>query len=387
MKKHRVAVIGCGALAQGAHLPSCQKNQRIELVAVCDIERAAAELCAKQFHAQHIETDWRRIVEAKDIDLCILCTHTNLRGAFIVPALESGKAVYTEKPLAPNRKEMLDIVLTSRKTGRPVCVGHNRRSSPAVLEFKRLLDIAKLTPRGFKPSIDRMEKREFLPEEQYLQLLLRVNDDSRSWKHWSVMDEEGMMHAEMVHFLDLSLWLNAPRHPVRIFAEGSPRGNFTILIRFDDGSLSTLQHTCVGHFDYPKELFEATTRNVTVAMDQHIEIRQIGLAAEPVQQFFPYAPGCEWATQPGMAGYMRELEAELKRSRAAGELHRWLTVNKGHYEHLDRFLDHLEGKGENPCDVEGAVAVNRIILKVLESARLGLPVAVHPEDWHIPHLG
>ena len=51
---------------------------------------------------------------------------------------------------------------------------------------------------------------------------------------------------------------------------------------------------------------------------------------------------------------------------------------------MDRFLDHLEGKGENPCDVEGAAAVNRITLKVLESTRLGLPVPVHAEDWHVP---
>jgi len=386
MKKHRVAVIGCGALAQSVHLPNCSKYQRIELVATCDVNRETAEMCRERFGAQRAETDWRRVVEAKDIDLCILCTHTNLRGEFIIPALESGKAVYTEKPLAPSRKEMLDIVMSSRRTGRPVCVGHNRRSSPAVLEFKRLLDKAKATPRGFAPSIDRMENREFLPEEGYMQLLMRVNDDSRSWKHWSVIDEEGMMHAEMVHFIDLALWFNAPHHPVRIIAEGSPRGNFTILLRFSDGSLSPLQHTSVGHFDYPKELFEATTRNITIAMDQHIEIRQIGMADEPLQQFFPYAADCAWATTPGMSGYLREFEKEFTRAEKAGEARRWLNVTKGHYAHLDRFLDHLEGQGANPCDVESAVAVNRIILKVLESARLGLPVAANPGDWHVPRL-
>lgn len=384
MKRHRVAVVGCGALAQGAHLPNCQGNPRIELAATCDVDRGTAEMCKTKFGAERAETDWRRIVEAKDIDLCILATHTNLREGFIIPALESGKAVYTEKPLSPSRKGMLDIVLASRRTGRPVCVGHNRRSGPAVLEFKRLLDKARGT-RGFAPAVDRMNGRELIPEEKCSQLLMRVNDDSRSWKPWVFLDEEGIMHAEMVHFIDLALWFSES-HPVRVFAEGSPRGNFAILIRFADGSLTTLQHTMVGHFDYPKELFEATVNNITIAMDQHIEIRQFGMEDEESQRFLPYAKGCEWAKRPGMSGYMREIQDERKRAKAAGEAPRWLNVDKGHYSQLDRFLDHLEGKGPNPCDVEGAVVVNRVTLKVLESARLGIPVAINPDDWNIPKV-
>ena len=80
----------------------------------------------------------------------------------------------------------------------------------------------------------------------------------------------------------------------------------------------------------------------------------------------------------------KELAAEQSRVAKEGRAARWINVNKGHVEHLDRFLDHLEGKGPNPCDVESAVAVNRIALKCLDSARLGLPVAVNPEDWHLP---
>ena len=59
---------------------------------------------------------------------------------------------------------------------------------------------------------------------------------------------------------------------------------------------------------------------------------------------------------------------------------RWLNVNKGHYEHLDRFLTHLEGKGENPCPVETAVPVTRVAMKLLESSRLGLPVDITASD-------
>jgi predicted dehydrogenase len=384
MKKHRVAIVGCGALAEATHLPHCQQNPRVELVAACDRMSDAAERCRDRFGAQRAETDWRRIVGARDIDVCILCTHTNLRAEFIVPALESGKAVYTEKPLASSRSEMIDILRAARRTGRAVCVGHNRRSSPAVLEFKRLLDMAKADGCATRPSVDRAgTRRASIPEERQLQLLFRINDDVRSWKDWVFWDEQGILFGEMVHFIDLALWFN-DAHPVRVFAEGSPRGNFVLVMRFSDGSITTMHHTLVGNFDYPKELFEATARNVTVAMDQHIEVRQCGLRAEPAQRYFPYAPESEWAGRPGMAGYMRECEAEQTRAAQAGEAARRINVVKGHAAHLDRFLTHVEGDGENPCGVESAVVVSRIALKFLESSRLGLPVAINPEDWHLP---
>jgi len=280
---------------------------------------------------------------------------------------------------------MIEIVQASRKTGVPVCVGHNRRSSPAMLEFARLLAKAKSSV-GTSPSIDRrQDSGKRLPEENQLQVLMRVNDDSRSWKDWIFWDEDGIMFAEMVHFIDLALWFN-DAHPVRVFAEGSCRGNFTLVMKFDDGSITTLQHTMVGNFDYPKELFEATVNNVTIAMDQHIEIRQMGMPDEPVIRTFPYAHGCEWASEQGMTGYMRSVEAERSRAKTAGESPRFLNVCKGHYEHLDRFLDHIEGSGENPCGVESAVAVNVLAAKFLESARLGIPIAVLPEDWHLPAM-
>lgn len=383
MKVHRAAMVGCGALARMVHLPNMVRNPRIEPVVTCDIDAAVAESCRDRFGAGRAETDWRKVVGADDVDLIVLATHTNLRGELIVPALRSGKPVYTEKPLTTNRRDMIEIVRASRETGVPVCVGHNRRSSPAMLEFRRLLERAKSGAASTGPSVENHRTSGRIPEESQLQVLMRVNDDARSWKEWIFWDEEGIMFAEMVHFIDLALWFN-DAHSVRVFAEGSCRGNFTLVMRFDDGSITTLQHTMVGNFDYPKELFEATVNNITLAMDQHIEVRQIGMPDEPYLQTFPFAADSDWATEPGMTGYMNALHAEHMSALSEGRPHRWLNVNKGHYQHLDRFLDHIERTGENPCDVESAVPVNRIAAKFLESARLGLPVAIGPEDWHLP---
>jgi hypothetical protein len=188
-----------------------------------------------------------------------------------------------------------------------------------------------------------------------------------------------------VHFIDLGLWLN-PSPPVKLFGEGSCRGNFTMVLRHMDGSITTLQHSLVGAFDYPKELFEASVNYITVAMDQHMEVRQAGMPDEAALKTFPHYYGDKEAPRPGMTGYMEILGQEMKRFAETGEPIRRQDVNKGHYVQLDQFLDCTVGEAANPCDVDSAVIVNRLALKFLESTRLGLPVAVGPEDWHIPDV-
>jgi predicted dehydrogenase len=382
MKTHRVAVVGCGMLARSVHLPNCVKNPRVKLVATCDADASVAEASRKEFGAERAETDWRNLITAPDIDCFILATHTNLRGAFISAALAAGKPVYTEKPLAPSRAEMMEIVAAARRTGVPVCVGHNRRSSPAILEVKRLMDRVRSGAPSYPPTVFRGKDRPPVPEQGWQSLLLRVMDDARSWKDWIFHDEEGILFSEMVHFIDLALWLT-PAHPVRVIGEGSVRGNFTLIYRFDDGSMATLHHTLAGHFDYPKELLEASVRHVTIAMDQHIEVRQCGLDDEAALKTFPWADDSPWAEARGMSAYFSETQKERALAKREKRDPRWLNVTKGHASHLDRFLTHLEGRGENPCPVESAVAVNRLALKSLEAVRTGHPVALGPEDWHV----
>ncbi len=383
-KTHRVAVVGCGALAQHAHLPNTVANPRLKLVATCDVDPQVAAECAQKFGAQRHETDWRRIVEADDIDLIILATHINLRGELIIPALKAGKPVYTEKPLSASREEMVAIIRTVRETGVPVCVGHNRRSSPAVQELVRLIKKARTSTEVVRPSVDRSPDRRPIAEQGQTQILIRINDDVRSWKDWIFWDEEGIMFAEMVHFIDLALLFhNSP--PVKVYAEGSARGNFVMTLRYADGSIANFHHTLVGNFDYPKELFEVTLNQVSLAMEQHIEVRQCGLPDEPLVRTFPFEPAsAQWVEGEGVSAYYAGLEKEHAAAAAEGRPLRWINVIKGHADQLDRFVTHLEGGGANPCDVESSVPVNRLALKFLESVRLGLPVAVGPEDWDLP---
>ena len=155
----RAAVIGCGALANSVHLPNIANSDEIELCAVCDVHSEAAVQAQNDWGAGRHETDWRVLTGAEDIDLIVLCTHSTLRSEVICEALRHGIAVYTEKPLAESTSAMDEILAVHRATGVPVCVGHNRRSSPAMLEFKRLVDKARDEGTDRGAIIDRLHEK------------------------------------------------------------------------------------------------------------------------------------------------------------------------------------------------------------------------------------
>jgi len=380
----RAAVVGCGSLATGAHLPNLQQNPLFDLVCTCDTNPEAAQRAADRFGAKRFCTDWHDVVAADDIDLIVLATHTNLRGELICEACCNGKPVYSEKPLATSRREMMEIFQVSHETDVPVCVGHNRRSSPGVIEFKRLIDKARAEGTDRTAVIDRSaSKKTLMQEETEMQLLLRVNDDVRTWKEWVFSDREGVFHGEMVHFIDLALWL-IDEVPVEVYAMGSARGNFTQLIRFRNGALATLVHSMVGNFDYPKELLEAYLRNCTIVCDHHLEVRQRGLDTEPFRITFPLTRGRKLTDADGIEAFYEATE-KFQQLKAQGEADSLdcVSPNKGHFDHLARFGRHLLGEGENPCPVDDAIVVTAIGLKLLESVRLGQPVKVGSEDTNL----
>jgi predicted dehydrogenase len=378
---HRFGVVGCGAIARGWHLPNLAANPRARVVVTCDVDGAAAEGCAQAFEAERTAADWREVVAASDVDAILLATHTNLRGALIGAAVRAGKPVFVEKPLASTREEALEISRAVGRSGVPVCVNHNRRSCPAILDGRRLLETARSGAGGFSPSVDRSDagRRQRLAEEGQTQILIRVNDDARSWKEWVFADAGGIVLNELVHFVDLALVFERSR-PTRVIGDGSIVGNFSASLRFEDGSLTTIHHALCGHFDYPKELIEIAANNVTIAIDNLVEVRQRGLADEPFRRTYAVERGGDWVSRPGIEGFHDAVTATFERSRKTGEAPAFIWPDKGHAAHLDRFLDCIEGTGENPCDVASAVVVTQVTSRLLEAVRSGSAVTIGPED-------
>ena len=215
-------------------------------------------------------------------------------------------------------------------------------------------------------------------------VLLRVNDDMLTWKPWSFA--EGLMLAEMTHFVDLAN-LFVAREPRRVFAMGSTRMNFTIIIEYDDGSLATLTESGSGTLDYPKELYEITHRGAMIAVDHLVEIRVAGIEGEPFRRTYPTLDPAAKSGNAGIEAFYDHAQQTIAERLRTGSNELFIGFpNKGHYDHLDAFARCIRGDGASPCDaLEGAKAT-MLTLKAIESARLGMPLRFGTEEYQILDL-
>jgi len=140
MKELRIGVIGCGgrgSLAHNAHKP----ENGVRLVAAVDLK----EIFLKQFEEKFgpdvfTGHDYRELLARDDVDAVFVTTPDFLHEEHAVAALEAGKAVYLEKPMAITVEGCDRLLETAYKTGSKLYLGHNMRHSPMVLKMKEVID-------------------------------------------------------------------------------------------------------------------------------------------------------------------------------------------------------------------------------------------------------
>ena len=101
----RIGVIGAGRWANMAHLPGWKRDARCELVAVCDVSQQAADEAARTFEIPNVTGDYRRLLERDDIDVVDVVTGDSDHFEITMAALEAGKHVLCEKPVAYDFRE------------------------------------------------------------------------------------------------------------------------------------------------------------------------------------------------------------------------------------------------------------------------------------------
>jgi predicted dehydrogenase len=136
-KPLRVAVIGCGAIAQMMHLPTlAERPDLFEIAGLADIDRATLDAVAARYHVQRRTTDFRELLASPDVDAVLVLASGSHR-KFVLPALEVGKHLFVEKPLGFSVAETEQIANAARRGGRVLMVGYHKRFDPA---YQRLRD-------------------------------------------------------------------------------------------------------------------------------------------------------------------------------------------------------------------------------------------------------
>jgi predicted dehydrogenase len=139
-RRVRVGVLGAGRWAERAHLPGWTRDPRAEVVAVCDVDRGLAAAAGEQFGAMAVSDDYREIVNRDDLDVIDVCTPSHTHFELSMAALEAGKHVLCEKPVAFDFRDTLRAAELARKEGLKTKLGFTFRYSPAMRYMKALVD-------------------------------------------------------------------------------------------------------------------------------------------------------------------------------------------------------------------------------------------------------
>ena len=134
-----VGILGCGKIAQVRHIPEYAENPDVKLAAFYNPSRKRAEEQAEKYGGKVYDTA-EELLADKSIDAVSICAANYAHAELTIKALEAGKHVLCEKPMATNLADCEAMVECAKKNGKFLMIGHNQRLAKAHVEAKRLID-------------------------------------------------------------------------------------------------------------------------------------------------------------------------------------------------------------------------------------------------------
>ena len=141
MEKARIGIVGLGSIAQTIHLPILSKFPDVEIVAVCDLDRAKAQFVADKFKVRRYYNNFEKMLAIEqDLDGIDICTPTLLHKDMAIAALGEKNNVLLEKPLARTSIEAEEIAAAAKKFHQTLMVGMNNRFRPDTMILKSFIE-------------------------------------------------------------------------------------------------------------------------------------------------------------------------------------------------------------------------------------------------------
>ena len=376
------AQIGCGKFAHQQDLVNLSTHEKVNFKWVCDIDLEAAKSAAKDFDVPFYTDNFMDIVNDPEVDFIKIATSHEVHLPIVEAAAAAGKHIFCEKPMAMRDDEAFKIIRAVRKNGVKLCVDLNRRMSPAMQALKKKYQehIAdpKHNPWQYVETV-----REPLPEETYHHMNIRIQDESSSYSlvHLNPLTGGGEIIGESVHWLDLACWFFAPAVPCEITAFGSSRLSHGIYLKFNNGASMTLDFSCTGTFDYPKEQFEVTAGAALFRCLHFVENCYYGMPDSGSETFALQSdPYPELGS--GLDAYMDKYMKNVSGSTNAKIVEQTcpLIVDKGHKAMLNGFIDAILNDKPSPCDELAGFRSTFLAQKAIESIRLKQTIPLQIED-------
>ena len=244
----RIGFIGAGSYAGSMLLPHLAKEPTATLAAVATTRSLSAVNAQRKFGFERATTDADALLHDDDVDAVFVVTRHHSHASFVCQALEAGKAVFVEKPLALTDADVDRVLEVVARTGNDrLLVGFNRRFAPLFVELRR----------RFGPPAGPVSAR-------YLVNAGRL--DPSSW----YLDEQlegSRFLGEGGHFVDtLSAFIG--HEPTEVMAQQTSNElNLQVTVRYDDGSLATIDYVTDGDNRFPKETIDVVGSGRNARLD------------------------------------------------------------------------------------------------------------------------
>ena len=256
-------IIGAGGIAQSQHLPNMARAAHVRLKTVCDLREDVLAEMAERYGIPERTTNRRDVFADPEIQAVVVATKEDAQAPLTIEALEAGKHVYVEKPLAPTPEAAASVAVAQRKAGRFVAVGFNRRFAPAYVDAKAILD-ADGGPRN---------------------MFYRIADTY--CRGWGRNQPPGVrvIH-EVCHIFDILRWF-ADADVATIYAVESRPDDELFTMTFTNGAVGVILDSGYVTRDLPKERVELIADSVSVTVEEFVEMRVFGHADPHIVRRYP----------------------------------------------------------------------------------------------------
>lgn len=144
MSKMKVAIIGCGTIANMAHIPAYLKNDTVEIKYFCDILPERAQAAVEKYECGTAVADYKEVLADPEVEAVSVCTPNNVHAAIAIDALRAGKHVLCEKPAARTYPEALEMQKVQHETGKVLNIGVVNRFNDNVNRIRKYIQDGRL---------------------------------------------------------------------------------------------------------------------------------------------------------------------------------------------------------------------------------------------------
>lgn len=231
-KTLKIGLVGVGAAAQVNHIPALRKVEGLELVALCDRDPEKAQRVAQKFGIERAVGRIEELLADDEIDAVDICTPNFLHAPLAIAALEAGKHVLCERPLARSSEEAAAMVKAAKKADRLLMCAVQHRFRPDAQLLRKFVD------KGELGEI-------FLAKAGWLRQ--KTEWDSDEWRRTKRESGGGVVLDLGFQMLDLSLWVLGNQKVTSVTAsvhrsrKGEVEDSATAFFRLESGATLTLE--------------------------------------------------------------------------------------------------------------------------------------------------